>query len=390
MRPSAVLHWPWAALGWGSFIVLHGHAVTVTYALPALLCGLAVAGLLGQVDFSRRPSALEFGMLGFGLAWLIAATFALDPQRALSLSVPAAIALLGALVLPRARARHPGEAFESTVLALTVLGLGACLQVLLALPADRPEQLVYAVALPWLVVPNDLAWMGCLWPLWWRWSRARKESDGWRVGSVLALSLLLAAALIVLQSRLGLLVLVLAVSTELSSRSRQRRLAVVGAGAIALGVLLLSAWLVPGVFEKGMDSAGARFQLWQAAWGLFVEHPGLGVGPHGFVTAYPEALGSGGLFQQGLIDPRLTPWPHSLPLEILCSGGLLLALASVTLIAVLCRAPQGSLPAAVWGSFVLVCLVEASTLRLWFWFWFVLIALPPVSRRAFVPLRLTE
>jgi hypothetical protein len=39
---------------------------------------------------------------------------------------------------------------------------------------------------------------------------------------------------------------------------------------------------------------------------------------------------------------------------------------------------------------VLVCLVEASTLRLWFWFWFVLIALPPVSRRAFVPLRLTE
>jgi O-antigen ligase len=390
MRPSAALCWPWAALGWGAFIVLHGHAATVAFALPALLGGLLLAGLLGQVDFSRRPSALELGVLGFGLAWLIAAAFALDPQRALSLSVPSAIALVCALVLPRARARHPGETFETTVLALTVLGLGACLQVLLALPADRPEQLVDAVALPWLVVPNDLSWMGCLWPLWWRWSNAHNESAALRVSSVLALSVVLAAALIVLQSRLGLLVLVLAVSIELGSQLRQRRMAVVGAGAIALSVLLLSTWLVPGVFEKGLGSAGARLQLWQAAWGLFVEHPGLGVGPHGFVTAYPQALASSGLFQQGLIDPRLTPWPHSLPLEILCSGGLLLALASVMLIAVLCRALRGSLPAAVWGSFVLICLVEASTLRLWFWIWFVLIVLPPFSRRAFVPVRLTE
>lgn len=390
MRLSAVLRWPWAALGWGAFIVLHGHAATVGFALPALLGGLLLAGLLGQVDFSRRPCAFEFGVLGFGLAWLVAAVLALDPQRALSLSVPTAIALVCALVLPRAHARHSGEAVEVTVLALTVLGVGGCAQVLLALPADRPEQLVDAVALPWLVVPNDLAWMGCLWPLWWRWSRAQKESAGWRVGSVLALSLLLAAALVVLQSRLGVLVLVLAMSIELGSRSRQRRLAVVGVGAIALSVLLLSTWLVPGVFEKGLGSAGARLQLWQAAWGLFVEHPGLGVGPHGFVTAYPQALASAGFLQQGLIDPRLTPWPHSLPLEILCSGGLLLALVSVTLIAVLCRAARGSLPAAVWGSFVLICLVEASTLRLWFWIWFVLIALPPVSRRAFVPAHLTE
>ena len=389
MRPSAVLRWPWAALGWGGFIALHGHVATVTYALPTLLCGFLLAGLLGQVNFSRRPSALELSVLGFGLAWLIAAVFALDPQRALSLSVPTAIAVVCAILLPRAHARHPGEAFEATLLALTVLGIGACLQVLLALPASGPEQRVESIALPWLIVPNDLVWLGCLWPLWWRWSRARAGAASWRPGIVLALSLLLVAALIALQSRLGVLVFAVALSIELGSLWRRGRMLVTGATVFAL-CLLLSAMLMLGLAEKGLGSAAARLQLWQAAWMLFVEHPGLGVGPHGFVAAYPQVLDSGALTYQELIDPRLTPWPHSLPLETLCSGGLLLALASVTFIAVLCRAPRGSLPAAVWGPFVLICLVEASTLRLWFWIWFVLIALPPTSRRAFAPVRLTE
>jgi len=182
-------------------------------------------------------------------------------------------------------------------------------------------------------------------------------------------------ALLVLQSRLGVLVLAVAIALELTGR-RHRRAAGFAIAAVGLALLLVS------LTGKGLASGGARLQLWQAAWALFVANPWLGVGPHGFVTAYPEVL-------QGasLIDPRLTPWPHSLPLELLCSGGLLLGLASVIVFTLRLRAPAGGLPAAMGVSFLFVCLFEASALRVWFWIWCVLMLLPPPARLAPAPMR---
>ncbi len=368
-----MLHAPWAALGWGAFILLHAHPSSAVFALPVLLVGLTMAGLLAQVDLATRPDARELAVTGFGIAWLIASLFALDPARALALSVPTAIAVVCALVLPRAESRYPGAALRATVLALTAIGLGACLWVLADGASESPEQLVERAAFPWLVVPNDLAWMGCLWPLWWRWSRAEGGAR-LRMLAVAAISLVLTLALIALQSRLGLLVLALAIGIELIGTARHRRWMALAIAFAAVSCLVL---LVPGLAEKGVASVQARLQLWHAALNLFLQHPTLGVGPHGFVLAYPEAVQIA-----ALTDPRLTPWPHSLPLEILCSGGLLLGLASVHLLTLSLRPPAGALPAALGGSFLVLCLFEASTLRLWFWFWFLFLALPHSPRRA--------
>lgn len=371
MRFSILLQVPWAAVGWGAFVVLHAHAASMTLALPALLLGLCLAGLLGQVDLTRAPSVLELGIAGFGLVWLLAAVLADAPERALALSIPTLIAVVCAIVLPRAEESSPGLAFKASVGALTALGVHACLAVVLRLPESNPERLVELAAIPWLVVPNDLAWLGCLWPLWWRWSRSAAAG----LGMVLGVSALLVLALLVLQSRLGMLVLAVAIALELTGR-RRRRAAAIAMAAVTLA-LLLSA-----LMGKGLASGGARLQLWQAAWALFVANPWLGVGPHGFVTAYPEVL-------QGasLIDPRLTPWPHSLPLELLCSGGLLLGLASVIVFTLRLRAPAGGLPAAMGVSFLLVCLFEASTLRVWLWLWCVLMLLPPPAWHTPAPMR---
>ena len=367
-------------MGWAGFILLHAHATTVIAALPVLLAGLALAGLLGQVDFARRPAALELGVLGFGLAWLSTALFADDPQRALSLSIPTAIAVVCAIVLPRAEPEGAGLALRATTAALSAQGVTACLAIVLAAPQAAPEALVARAGMPWLVVPNDLAWLGCLWPLWWRWAGRCRRPLRVRCWLLLPCTLLLVAALLVLQSRLGLLVLAVAIAIELGARGRGRRYWPVAAAIVAGAALVLLLGL-----GKGLDSIGARLQLWQAAWALFLEQPWLGVGPHGFVAAY-----QGPLQGSALIDPRLTPWPHSLPLELLCSGGVLLGLASVVLFTLRWRAPGPRWPLALGVSGALLCLVEASTLRVWLWFWFVLMLMPANTPIASGPAKLTD
>jgi hypothetical protein len=365
---------PWAALGWAVFILLHAHRSSAIFALPVLIAGIALAALCNQIEFTRRVSQVELGLLVFGIAWLLTAWLGLDPVRSLSLSVPTLVALICAFVLPRAQPPHSGLAQQFTLWALSLLGVLACLAVLASLPAERPEDLVESVALPWLVVPNDLAWVGCLWPWWWRWARERKSDVSRWVALVLA-SLVLLGALLALQSRLGLLVLALSAGLELGRESRRLRWAALVSATLAAPALLTSS-----LMEKGLASGGARLQLWQAAWQQFLDYPVFGVGPHGFVAAFPELWARG-----DLIDPRVTPWPHSLPLEILSGGGLLLVLASVMLIALRLRAAGGLLPRAVGVSFLLVCLLEASTLRMWFWIWFVLMMLPLAERRVQAP-----
>jgi O-antigen ligase len=114
----------------------------------------------------------------------------------------------------------------------------------------------------------------------------------------------------------------------------------------------------------------ARWQLWQAAWALWLQHPWLGIGPHGFGLEYRAAVDT------AWVDPRHTPWPHQLPLELLANTGLisLLAFSRVVQQALIgLRSGQADRQALLQASalsfivFSTVCLLEASTLRLWWW-----------------------
>jgi hypothetical protein len=121
-----------------------------------------------------------------------------------------------------------------------------------------------------------------------------------------------------------------------------------------------------------MPSMQARWQLWQAALQVFLDHP-LGVGLHNFVLAYRE---SSTVPVDALVDPRRTPWPHSLPLEVLAelgAAGLLALLALAETIrrrAASLRCKDDSLHSAIAAALLVVAAVaatEASLLRLWTW-----------------------
>ena len=249
------------------------------------------------------------------------------------------------------------------------MGLLALWQVTVLLLAVRtpggPQQWLLDVALPWLLVPNDLAWMLCLWPLWWQaWPRRRAATRWLGIG----LLVLQVVAMAVLQSRLAVLCvfgLIIGAVFERTARSRMHpwsRWMMVG---LAGGVLVAAVFAI----GKGVASLQARWQLWQAAFELWWSHPWFGSGPHGFGLAYRDVIAT------ELVDPRHTPWPHQLPLELLANTGLvgfagLCVVVAIVAIRVHSLRNTGQmrpgLAAALLG-FAAVSMLEASTLRLWWW-----------------------
>ena len=98
---------------------------------------------------------------------------------------------------------------------------------------------------------------------------------------------------------------------------------------------------------------------------------GLGTGPHGFDLAYQS-------YQRATLalDPRGTPWPHSLPLEIAAACGVAGILATVGLIfaaflhgrfATALDAQSRRVVLVQCAVFAVLGLFEASFLRLWVW-----------------------
>ena len=360
---------PWAVIGWGTFIVAHAHPKTTSFALPVLLLCLIFAERVGQLDLISRLRPLETAILGFGLSWSVATVFALDPSRAVLLSVPTVVTVLCALVLPRSESRQHFLSFDVTLLSLSIPALSACLEIVATGSADDPMQRLREVDIPWLVVPNDIAWLSCLWPLWWRGMNAPSPSrQGWIL--LLVVSCLLVVAMMILESRLGLAALAIAIAGELAFKRFR-----ISRSSISAMVLIGVAVLLGFSLFKGWTSSLARLQLWQTAIELFLQHPILGTGPHNFTLHYsnPDAI-------VNMIDPRITPWPHNLPLELLSSGGALLGLAAAAVLKLRYRRFDDRLPGSSTLAFTMICLFEASTLRLWLGLCLVLLLVPPSPR----------
>jgi O-antigen ligase len=91
--------------------------------------------------------------------------------------------------------------------------------------------------------------------------------------------------------------------------------------------VLITATIVDGLLgfpllAKFSGFAGTRIPLWLAAWGMFLDAPFLGQGPHTYVLLYKSYLNNSNLPDWLAIDPRRTPWPHNLYLEVLAEQGL--------------------------------------------------------------------
>lgn len=95
----------------------------------------------------------------------------------------------------------------------------------------------------------------------------------------------------------------------------------------ALVVLVLGLWLAPDVARSG----GERVQFWQAALGIFVDHPVLGTGLDSFRDYFTQYRPAEHAVARGF---QATDSTHNLPLGMLAQGGLLLGAAYLAFVAV--------------------------------------------------------
>ncbi|TDR37398.1 hypothetical protein DFR29_12561 [Tahibacter aquaticus] len=351
--------WSASAAGIAGFLVLQGADASLGLAWACLIAGAALALWRDEIDLSRAPDTLEWALLAFLLAALAASFLGLDPRRSFALSMPLLAALPLWFLLARSECRP-----AAPLLVAAALGLAALTQIALVAFAAlydhgaAPGSWVRSAGAAWLVVPNDLAWIACLLPF------AATAAPRW-------LYVLAAAAALALALWLHSWTLCLATLMAVIAQAALRR----GVKLFSLRLLLpllAAALLLLVLAVPFMPSMQARWQLWQAALQVFLDHP-LGVGLHNFVLAYRE---SSTVPVDALVDPRRTPWPHSLPLEVLAelgAAGLLALLALAETIrrrAASLRCKDDSLHSAIAAALLVIAAVaatEASLLRLWTW-----------------------
>lgn len=348
-----------SAIGVAGFLALQGADATLGLAWAFLVAAAALALWRDAIDLNRAPDALEWSLLALLLAACVASLLGLDPRRSLSLSVPLLAAVPLWFLLVRSDAWPQVQRWIAPA-----LGIAAVVQIILVtaaawrLPGGGPSTWVRDSGASWLVVPNDLAWIACLLPF------VRAGGPRW-LWPVLAL------ALFALALWLHSLTLFGAVIAAVAGYALLRRGVALFALPRVLGVL--AAVVLALLFcATAVPSMLARLQLWQAALQVFADHP-LGVGLHNFVLAYRE---SSALPLDALVDPRRTPWPHSLVLEVLAELG---ALGLVALLAVAetvrrraaslrCKEqPLACATATALLVFALLAITELSFLRLWVW-----------------------
>jgi O-antigen ligase len=350
-------------------------AASAAFALPALAGGLALAAARGQVRLQNAADPVESAFFLLLLTWLGAALLGADPGHSLALSVPLVCAVLALLALRRA----VPDRGRPRALAAAILGCGALqsLQVVVAAADSGPGAGVVAAAdVPWLVVPNDLAWIACSWMLLPRcWRAARGRTVQLVLLLVVALGL---AAMWLVHSRLALgcaLLVLCACAVQRGWRAATRRGAILVLCALAIIAIVAAA----NGWQKGFASMHARLELWSAAWRIGLAHPWLGVGPQGFGAAIEADLPAA-----QRLDPRGMPWPHSLPLELLATMGWAGVLAFALLLWRIVRDyQQASIPYlhANLCAVVLVGALEASMLRTWMWWGLALVAAWPCLAR---------
>jgi hypothetical protein len=331
------------------FMLLQSSAATAVAALPLLALLATVAGGRGELDLARAPTFAEGAWLALIAAWGLGVAGSDDVARSLAVSVPAVAASLGAILLARA---HWTDATRGALVAavLCVAAVQAA-QVLVAalIGGHGGAAVIVAADVPWLVVPNDLAWTGLSLALL---PTLRRLAPGRAVfGLGAAVALVVAGAAVCAQSRLALLVVVLALAPFAG-----RRALVVVAALAGIAALVALSW------GKGLASLESRLELWSAALDLGLAHPGNGIGPGGFDSAVERLAPA-----QERVDPRAMPWPHSLPLEAFALLGVpgLLALSAIAAAGL--RRTRGRTGAAILVAVAAIALVEASLLRVWCW-----------------------
>lgn len=212
-------------------------------------------------------------------------------------------------------------------LVLGGVSLGAALIAVVVLvgsfarPID-PTSLIKSLKTTVLLVPNDVLLLSVCVPL--ILAATSMATHVWHTVVGFFLVALCFAAMVAVNSRSALLAAVIGSVFVLGFRGGRRlwwALAGCAIGLVALdgvrGFSLLTKFLESGMF------CNTRLPLWAAAVQLWVEQPLFGYGADSFSALYRQRLEAMVLPACSMIDPRQTPWPHNLFLEMLSSQGIL-------------------------------------------------------------------
>ena len=318
--------------------------------IEILLLLTSASWLLRQIRLRRRgawrwrwprPTLLDIGVLGMAIIGVLStlqASESVPAWRELRLVIlePAALYFLfRAARLNDESRRWVLTAFVAGAVAIAGIGLvnyvrGDRFVAELGLPRIKSiygsannDALYLARALPFALVAFVFA----------------QKVGRWRRAAVGVAALLIAAALLLTQSRGALLLGVPAMSIVMmlfaGGRWRVAGIAAAVAAVVGIGALLsgAAAPLVEGTrlanaFDLTRGTGFFRLNLWQSAWRMLVDHPWLGVGPDNFLYAYRSFY----ILPAAWQEPNLSH-PHNFALDWLTRLGVLGGVAGLAMIA---------------------------------------------------------
>lgn len=187
----------------------------------------------------------------------------------------------------------------------------------------NPVVVIKGIGSSLLFVPNDVAFLSIL-------SSASilvmlsldgKVGKSERVGATISLIVVI-VAVVLMQSRVGLLTFAVSVVAFLSRREA-RNFWKTGAGLVFLG-LCVDGFLDFKFLEKIARTGNeTRYFIWNCAFDFFKISPVLGNGAGSFGGYYKKRVVDSVLDGSNPIDLRYIPWPHNVFLEVLAERGVI-------------------------------------------------------------------
>ena len=317
--------------------------------IEILLLLTSASWLLRQIRLRRRgawrwrwprPTLLDVGVLGMAIIGVLStlqASESVPAWRELRLVIlePAALYfLLRAARLNDESRRWVLTAFVAGAVAIAGIGLvnyarGDRFVAELGLPRIKSiygsannDALYLARALPFALVAFVFA----------------QKVGRWQRAAVGVAALLIAAALLLTQSRgvllLGVPAMLIVMMLLAGGRWRVAGIAAAVVVAVGIGALLSGAAtpLVAGTrlanaFDLTRGTGFFRLNLWQSAWRMLIDHPWLGVGPDNFLYAYRSFY----ILPAAWQEPNLSH-PHNFALDWLTRLGVLGGVAGLAMI----------------------------------------------------------
>lgn len=282
---------------------------------------LAILGIFvsytGTHSNAKSNSSLNYSIIFFFAALLLAALFSQKPILSLILSLP----MLPAVYIYYLIAFRFNTLSQIHViyLSLSILTLMISIGLLITSilnPTVSPSIWVKLFPSPIIIVPNDTILFAITTPLSLALIILNRNK---LIKAIAACSIIFSCVAIVLfQSRGALVALVLTLIVFIWYTGSKRILIIM----ICSGIALVSVDGITGfsLVTKFSSLSTGREPLWMAAWKMFMEQPILGLGPHMFALNH-QAYGSA----------SYTPWVHNLYLETLAEQGLIGFFALVSL-----------------------------------------------------------